>query len=64
MSLKIGPAKLYCQVGSKSAFLEPLLEEAYSYGFEEIPDYGKLKLIIEKMLMDEDEIPNQLYSWA
>ena len=62
--LKCGQAKLFCQVGSKSKFLEPLLEEAYSYEFEEKPNYGKLKHIIEKMLMDEDENPNQQFSWV
>ena len=52
--LKCRSAKHICQVGAKSGFLTPLLEEAYSYKFEEKPNYSKLKIMIEKMIMDED----------
>lgn len=62
--LKLGKAKHFCQIGPNSEFLEEFLEEAYSYGFEEKPNYSKLKLMIEKMLMDEDVVPNKQYSWV
>ena len=47
-----------------SEMLTPLLEEAYSYGFDKTPNYGKLKHIIEKLLMDKNEIPNCQFSWV
>ena len=39
--------------------LTPLLHEAYSYEFDEKPNYGKLKYLIEKMIIDLNDIPNQ-----
>ena len=62
--LKLGPAKTFCKIGTKSRFLTPLLEEAYSYDYAERPNYGKLKFLIEKMLMNEDQIPDKNYSWV
>ena len=57
-ALKMRAAKDFCNVGPKSRFLTPLLEEAYSYEFAEKPNYGKLKFMIGKMLMEEDQVPN------
>ena len=43
--------------------LLPILTEAYKYKYEEQPDYGKLRFMLEKILMERDHAPNTKLSW-
>jgi hypothetical protein len=39
------------------------MEEACNLKFDEKPDYGKLRFLLEKILLDRDVIPNSKYSF-
>jgi hypothetical protein len=41
-----------------------LLEEAYSYSFDQEPFYGKIKFIMEKMLMKIGLPPTRNFEWG
>ena len=43
--------------------LVPLLEEASSLEFSEKPNYGKLRFLLEKILLEYDQVPNSQYSF-
>ena len=43
--------------------LAPLLEEASKLEFSEKPDYGKLRFMLEKILLENGLIPNSKYSF-
>lgn len=43
--------------------LIPLLAEAYSYDFEEKPQYGKLKFMLEHELLKINCIPDLAFTW-
>ena len=34
-----------------------------SYGFEETPDYEKLRFYLEKVLLDQKITPSKKYDW-
>ena len=44
--------------------LKPVLEYAYSLGFEEEPDYTKLKFLLKKILLDEEVVPHFKFDWS
>ena len=44
--------------------LIPILEEANQIKFEEKPNYGKLRFLLEKILLDSDMVPDSKYSFA
>ena len=48
-------------MGARTSFLEPLLEEAYSYTFEEKPNYGKLIFMMKKIILDFGFIPDNRF---
>ena len=37
--------------GKKTFMYTPFLEEAYSYQYDEAPNYGKLRFILESLIM-------------
>ena len=43
--------------------LIPLAEYIYSIGFEEEPNYNKIKFLITKNILDIDMVPNFKYDW-
>ena len=40
-----------------------MLEEASSLGFSDKPNYGKLRFLLEKILLENDQAPNSQYSF-
>lgn len=40
-----------------------MLEEASSLEFSEKPNYGKLRFLLEKILLENDKVPNSQYSF-
>ena len=44
--------------------LAPVLEEANSYGFDETPNYGKLRFLLQKILLDWDLVPDSYYEFS
>ena len=47
----------------KAKMLIPLLEEAYSYKYDERPNYGKLRFLLESILLNNETLPDKQYSW-
>lgn len=45
------------------SILIPALLEAYSYSFEERPNYGKLKFLLQSILLNTDVAPDTKFSW-
>jgi hypothetical protein len=43
--------------------LVPVLKEAYSYEFKDKPNYGVLKFLLEKQIMELYGLPDTHYSW-
>ena len=43
--------------------LRPILSEAYSYGYDEKPQYGKLKFLLEHELLKMHCLPDDAFSW-
>ena len=56
-------AKEFCDF-PRFSIMEPLLEEAYSYGYDEKPNYEKLKFIMKSILFKIGYIPDYHYSWV
>jgi len=50
--------------GPKTNMYTPFLEEAYSYKYEEIPNYGKLRFILESLIMQRGFLPDKKIQWA
>lgn len=44
--------------------LLPFVKEAFSLGFEEEPNYDKLKSILSKVLLDHNVAPNLRFDWS
>lgn len=55
------PAQLFRDTNTR--LLVPLLEEASKLEFGEKPAYGKLRFILEKILLENGLIPNSKYSF-
>ena len=55
-------AKNFCK-GKKTSMFASLLQEAYSYTFEQEPNYVKLRFMIRSMLFQIKFVPNNVYSW-
>ena len=49
--------------GTRTSILSPLLEEAYSYTFQEKPNYNKLIFMIEKIILGYGFIPDNKFFW-
>ena len=49
---------------SKTKILAPILEEAYNYKYEEKPNYGKLRFMLEIILLNNDLKPDLKFSWV
>lgn len=47
----------------RAQYLIPLMEEGYSIGYDEEPQYGKIIFMMEKMLLDMNCIPDKIFSW-
>jgi|TARA_B110000305_G_C19351178_1_gene594342 hypothetical protein len=43
--------------------LLPLAEYIYELKFEEEPNYGKIKFLLAKILLDIDKIPDMAFDW-
>lgn len=43
--------------------LLPLAEYIYSLKFEEEPNYGKIKFLLAKVLLDNEKIPDMVFDW-
>ena len=56
-------AKEFCK-SEKSKILIPLLEEAYSYSYDEKPNYGKLKFMLQSIMLEKGYVPDSLFSWV
>ena len=41
-----------------------ILQEAYSYAYEDVPNYEKLKFMLKSLLLGYGYIPDHLYSWV
>ena len=54
--------KQFCY-GKRIEIFGDILEEAYSYEYEEEPNYGKLKFMLKSLLLNSGYIPDHLYSW-
>ena len=61
LKIKCSPLELFKDSFSRQ--LVPLLEEASSLEFSEKPNYGKLKFLLEKILLENDKVPNSQYSF-
>ena len=44
--------------------MSPLLQFAYNIGFEERPDYNKIKFMLQKLQLDRDYLPDKKYDWG
>lgn len=47
----------------RAQYLIPFMEEAYSIGYDEEPQYGKIIFMLEKVLLDMNCIPDRYFSW-
>ena len=55
------PAQLFKDTNSR--LLAPMLDEASKLEFSEKPAYGKLRFMLEKILLENGLIPNSKYSF-
>ena len=65
--MKLGPDELCGNNASETrAFaIKPFVQEVMSYGFQDAPNYSKLRFLLEKALLDRDLIPIEKYDfWA
>ena len=60
--LTMGPKELLSQ--PRINFLIPALEEAYSYSYDEQPNYRKLQFLLEKVLLLANKVPTSQFSWV
>ena len=51
-------------LSQRTKFLLPLLEYAYKLGFDERPDYQRMKFMFRKILMEKDYKPEVGYEWS
>jgi hypothetical protein len=58
----LASAKDLCEK-AQTPFLADILEEAYSYEYDQKPDYGKLKFLLTKQLLDMDLLPSTKFSF-
>ena len=45
-------------------FLYKYMQYVYDLKFEEDPDYGYLKFVLEKNLLDQETIPDNKFDWT
>lgn len=50
--------------GERARSLLPFATEAFSYAFEEKPDYTKLKFLLIQILLERDEAPDIKMDWS
>jgi len=63
MSIKeLAPHKQF--VSERSSFLISLLVEANKIKFNERPNYGKLRFLLQQQLLENDIAPEKQFSWA
>ena len=48
---------------SNTEFFTKFAENIYALKFDEKPDYGKLRFLLTKNLLDEDMVINNDYDW-
>jgi serine/threonine protein kinase len=66
--IKIGKGKLnmtpedICP-SAESRELVPFIQEVYSLGFSEEPNYSKLNFLLVKILMNANVVPDNQYEW-
>lgn len=41
----------------------PFAEEIFSIEFKEKPNYSKLRFLLERNLLESNEVPNKVYDW-
>ena len=58
---KDASSKEFCK-SNKCEFLIEALEECYNMGYDQDPNYAKLKFILQKVLLEEDQLPGGVYS--
>ena len=51
-------------LSKRTKYLLPLLEYAYKLGFDERPDYTRMKFMFRKILMEKDYKPIVGYEWS
>lgn len=55
--------KKFCSSSECDYFIE-FAELIYDLRFDEKPEYGKLRFILEKNLMDVDLYPSRVFDWT
>ena len=61
--LVASPADICHDKANRGKCLELFIKEAYSYEFDERPQYGVLKAILENAILEEYALPDTAYSW-
>lgn len=54
--------ELLCE-SPEAKILQPFLENVFNIGFDETPDYDKLRFLLVKGLLDLNETPSKEYDW-
>jgi hypothetical protein len=54
--------ELLCE-SPEAKILQPFIQEIFNLGFEETPDYDKLRFYLVKGVLDLNETPNKEYDW-
>ena len=54
-------SKKFCEKND-CEFLIEALEECYNLGYDQDPNYAKLKFILQKVLLEKDQLPGGVYS--
>ena len=55
-------AKDFCS--EYTPFLAPLLRYAYKLGYTEQPDYGRMRFMMQSILIDKKYVPDQQFDWS
>ena len=53
---------LLCQ-SEETRRLHPFLTNIFSLGFEETPNYDKLRFMLLKIMLELNQTPNNVYDW-
>lgn len=54
--------ELLCE-SPEAKILLPFIEEVFNLGFEDTPDYDKLRFYLVKGVLDLNETPNKEFDW-
>lgn len=55
-------ARDFCD--KETEFLYPLLKYSYGLGYDEKPDYEKMRFMIKKILLENGYLPDNKFDWS